>query len=509
MTQQTQRPRRSYAFVWILVLLLFLCELTFAAGIALWYKSDSILPGVRADIGVAMGIDLGGMTPAEAKLALLKAWQAKTVTVHAGDNAWTLPITQLGYQLDADTMVQLAHSQGRTPASVLDLLRTRTPTPVETLWRLEPDIAVTTLRPLVAPLEVPAQDAKIRIAGARVETTPSAGGQAVDLARGLANLEQHAERVLSDGWVDLSVVPIQPQVLELSAAAEQARQLLAGPAISIRLYDPVDDQKLAWHVTPEEIGSVLALETDPKDPAANTWVVDQAKLKELLQQKSESLGAGRYVNPQETLPILNKAITGPRDEIKLRVYHDTREHTVKFGETLSSIANDYGIPYPWIQQANAGLGDNLRAGQKIVIPSQDAMIPLPPVENKRIIVSMKDQKLQAFEDGKLKWDWTISTGIPSSPTSPGVFQVQGRDPNAYANNWDLWMPWFVGFYRPVPTSDFMNGFHGFPKRGGTQLLWTNSLGRPATYGCVLTTTDNAKLLYDWAQDGVIVEVRQG
>jgi hypothetical protein len=90
-----------------------------------------------------------------------------------------------------------------------------------------------------------------------------------------------------------------------------------------------------------------------------------------------------------------------------------------------------------------------------------------------------------------------------------MFQVQGRDPYAYANNWDLWMPWFVGFYRPVPTSDFMNGFHGFPKRGGTQLLWTNNLGKPITYGCVLANTDNAKLLYDWAQDGVIVEVKRG
>ena len=52
MTQQTQRPRRrSYAFVWTLVLLLFLCELTLAAGATLWYKSDAILPGVRADGG--------------------------------------------------------------------------------------------------------------------------------------------------------------------------------------------------------------------------------------------------------------------------------------------------------------------------------------------------------------------------------------------------------------------------------------------------------------------------
>ena len=505
MTQQTQRPRRrSYGFVWTLVLLLFLCELTLAAGATLWYKSDAILPGVEA-----MGVDLGGSTPAEAKLALLKAWQAKTVTVHAGNNAWTLPITQLGYQLDADTMVQQARSQGRTPASVIELLRTQTPAPIETLWKLEPGVAVTALRPLVAPLEVPAQDAKIKIAGARVETTPSSVGQAVDLAGGLARLEQHPERVLSDGWTDLSVVPLQPQVVELRAAAEQAQQLLAGAPISIRLYDPVKNEKLAWQITPAEIGGVLALETDPKDPAAGTWVVDDARLKELLYQESQALGVGRYVNPQETLPILKKAIMGPRDEIKLRVFHDAREHTVKSGETLSSIAEDYGIPYPWIQQVNAGSGDNLRAGQKIVIPSQDEMIPLPPVENKRIVVSIKDQKMQAFEDGKLKWDWPISTGIPSSPTSPGIFQVQSRDPNAYANNWDLWMPWFVGFYRPVPTSDFMNGFHGFPKRGGTQILWTNSIGKPVTYGCVLATNENAKLLYDWAQDGVIVEVKRG
>ena len=261
MTQQTQRPRRrSYAFVWTLVLLLFLCELTLAAGATLWYKSDAILPDVQA-----MGIDLDGMTPAEAKLALLKAWQAKTVTVRAGNNAWTLPITQLGYQLDADTMVQVAHSQGRTPASVVDLLRTRTPAPIETLWKLEPGVAVTALRPLVAPLEVPAQDATVRIDGARAETTPSSVGQAIDLAAGLADLEQHAERVLADGRLTLAVVPLQPQVADLNAVADQARQLLARPPIGIQLYDPINNQKLGWQIVQEEIGGVLALRCRPTD----------------------------------------------------------------------------------------------------------------------------------------------------------------------------------------------------------------------------------------------------
>jgi lipoprotein-anchoring transpeptidase ErfK/SrfK len=503
MTSHTNRPRRrGHALIWGLILVLFLAELIGAAAVALWYTGDTILPGVQA-----MELDLGGMPRGEAGLALVKAWQAKTVMVQAGSKSWTLPVTQLGYQLDAGRMAQLAYEQGRTPATLTALARRQAPAAIAPIWKLDSNVAVATLRPLVAPLEIPALDAAVRITGTQVLETPSAVGQAVDLAGGIADLEQHASQVLADGRLALTVTPLRPQVIELGAAAEQARQLLAG-AITIRLYDPVNDQRLTWQVTRAEIGETLALQIPPGNPAAASWAVDEARLKELLRRKAETLTGDQTINPQEALPLLTKTIMGPRGEIKLRVYHDAKEHLVKAGETLSSIADDYGIPYPWIQQTNPELGDNLRAGQTILIPSQDEMIPLPPVENKRIIVSIKEQKMQAFENGKVKWDWVISTGIASSPTSPGVFQVQSRDPNAYANNWDLWMPWFVGFYRPVPTSDFMNGFHGFPKRGGTLLLWTNSLGKPATYGCVLTTIENAKLLYDWAEDGVIVEVRR-
>jgi len=502
MTRKANRPRkRGHALLWGLILLIFLGELVAAAAAALWYAGDTILPGVQA-----MGRDLGGMSRGEAALALAKDWQARAITVEAGAQRWTLPVTQLGYQLDAGRMAQLAYEQGRAPASLLALLRRQTPAAIAPIWTLDANLAVATLRPLIAPLEKPAQDATVRIAGAQVQVTPSAPGQAIDLAGGMTDLTQHAAQILADGRLVLTVVPLQPQVVELNAAAEAARQLLAG-AINVHLYDPVADQKLTWQVTPAEIGGVLALQAAPQTASA-PWAVDEDKLKELLRQKSETLGPGRYVNPPEALPLLAKSILGPRGDIKLRVYQNAKEHVVKAGETLSSIADDYGVPYPWIQQANPDLGDFVRSGQKITIPSQDEMTPLPPVENKRIIVSIKDQKLQAFENGKVKWDWVISTGIASSPTSPGIFQVQSRDPNAYANNWDLWMPWFVGFYRPVPTSDFMNGFHGFPKRGGTQLLWTNSLGKPATYGCVLTNMENAKLLYDWAEDGVIVEVRR-
>ncbi|MCB0028248.1 MAG: L,D-transpeptidase family protein, partial [Anaerolineales bacterium] len=176
-------------------------------------------------------------------------------------------------------------------------------------------------------------------------------------------------------------------------------------------------------------------------------------------------------------------------------------------ETLSSIGRDYGVPYPWIQEANPQLGDNLAIGQQITIPSVDNFLPLPVVENKRIVVSISEQKMWAYENGQLVFEWVVSTGIDSSPTAPGIFQIQSFEEEAYAGNWNLWMPSFIGIYRPVPTSEFMNGFHGFPTRNGSNLLWTGDLGHPVTYGCVLVSSTNALTLFDWAELGVVVEVR--
>jgi lipoprotein-anchoring transpeptidase ErfK/SrfK len=34
------------------------------------------------------------------------------------------------------------------------------------------------------------------------------------------------------------------------------------------------------------------------------------------------------------------------------------------------------------------------------------------------------------------------------------------------------------------------------------------LGRPASYGCIILTLDDAEQLYNWAEDGVVVEIRE-
>jgi lipoprotein-anchoring transpeptidase ErfK/SrfK len=127
--------------------------------------------------------------------------------------------------------------------------------------------------------------------------------------------------------------------------------------------------------------------------------------------------------------------------------------------------------------------------------------------SKRIVVSISRQRMWVYENGQLLHEWLVSTGIPDSPTWPGVYQVILRERNAYAGNWNLWMPYFVGVYRPIPGAAFTNGFHGFPTRGGGQILWENSLGRRVTYGCILINNQNAAWLFNWAEEGVVVEIQ--
>jgi LysM repeat protein len=314
--------------------------------------------------------------------------------------------------------------------------------------------------------------------------------------------------VIEEGRLQLVMREIQPELVDLSGPVTEANHLLAQP-VAIRAYDPITNETLTWEIDADVWSTWLSLDVQTGDGAARlNWSLDQSQARAYLTEQAGGLGPERYLDLDAAVAAMTAALTSGDWPVRLSIRHQPQQHTVRPGETLSSIGYDYGIPYPWIAQANPNLGDRLAPGQTITIPSPNELLPLPAVENKRLVVSLSEQKMWAYENGTVKWEWPVSTGIASSPTAPGLFQVQSHEPNAYAANWNLWMPNFIGIYRPVPTSDFMNGFHGFPTRNGSTLLWTDDLGRRVTYGCILISSDNAAKLYDWASPGVIVEVKK-
>ena len=192
----------------------------------------------------------------------------------------------------------------------------------------------------------------------------------------------------------------------------------------------------------------------------------------------------------------------------LLIYYQPTSYVVQYGDTTVSIGFKVGMPYWKLLEANPAVAaQGLTVGEAIVIPPRDAMLMLPVVPDKRIVINISQQRAWVYEHGALKWEWAVSTGIDDSPTWPGIYQILSHEGTAYASNWELYMPYFMGVYRPIPGSDFTNGLHGFPTRGGGQLLWESSLGRRVTYGCILLSNTNASLLYDWAENGVVVEIQ--
>ena len=112
--------------------------------------------------------------------------------------------------------------------------------------------------------------------------------------------------------------------------------------------------------------------------------------------------------------------------------------------------------------------------------------------------------MRVYENGVIIWDWITSTGLADSPTANGIFQVIEKEERAYASQWDLWMPYFIGVYEAG--GNVVNGFHELPFLSNGQRLWAGSLGHPASFGCIILGIPDAEVLYNWVEIGVIVVI---
>lgn len=478
--------------------MLLLCALILGGllGYGLAYRSDYILGNVYV-----AGIFVGNQTRATARRTLQDRWLRQSITLADGERQWLVTAADLGLQLDSEQALALAYAYGRNladPVSIVTALTQRLD--IAPRWSYDAGRAAATLTALAPKINTPPIEASLSIVQGQAQATPGQAGRELDVAATLAQWTTLQPQIIATHQAPLALNLVEPAMADLTPFVGQANRVLAAPP-TVRGYDPVRDEWASWVVSAETWAGWLTFQPGPNRLNYN---LDPAGISAFLTAQSASLGEDRYLDPAAAAQISDVLARGQEPAV-LRIYHTPTTHTVQAGETLSSIGMDYGIPYPWIQAANPDL-DTLYAGQVITIPSPDDLIPLPPIPAKRIVVSLGQQHLWAYENGAVKWDWVISTGIPDSPTAPGVFQVQSHELEAYASSWDLYMPYFMGIYLPAPNIDFMNGFHGFPTRDGRNLLWTGNLGTPVTYGCILVSNANVTQLYDWAEAGVVVAV---
>jgi tetratricopeptide (TPR) repeat protein len=124
---------------------------------------------------------------------------------------------------------------------------------------------------------------------------------------------------------------------------------------------------------------------------------------------------------------------------------------------------------------------------------------------KRIEVDVSEQKLTAWDGEKLVYSFVSSTGERGTPTRYGRFSILSKLPEAYGSTWDIRMPYWMGIYWAGGSE---NGIHGLPILSSGQTLWSGYLGQRVSYGCVVLDTWAAKQLYDWAEIGTEVIIRE-
>ncbi len=469
-------------------------------GAVMLYGGNGILNGVQS-----AGVALGGLSVAQAADALSASW-ASSITLRDGERVFPVDPALIGLGLDADATAGAAYAYGRASGGVAAAVRALTGTAhVEPVVQVDEAAMIAGLQALSPQIDRPAVNAGVQLVNGQVQARPAAAGRALDVGVTVAQFQRDAARALADGGIDLVMQPVEPSITDAGPMVAAASALLANP-LSVRAFDPIEGDTADWIVAPQEWSQWLTAEADSSSALGLRLSLEESALRGYLEGQQAQLTGGEYLDVDEAAGAVESAIGAGQTSAVVRVYHHDRQHTVQGGETIISIAWDYGVPYPYIQAANPGV-DNLSPGQTITVPSADNFMDYEPVFGKRIVVSISEQRVRVYENDSLLWDWVASTGISSSPTWPGIYQIISHEPNAYAGNWDLWMPQFMGVYRPIPGADFTNGFHGFPTRSGSQLLWTGNLGTRVTYGCILLGTEQINALYDWAEEGVVVEIQ--
>ncbi len=138
---------------------------------------------------------------------------------------------------------------------------------------------------------------------------------------------------------------------------------------------------------------------------------------------------------------------------------------------------------------------------KIFTVSSDRAAVGRPTEPKSVSVSIRNQRLHAYEYGREVNSFLVSTGTEKMPTPLGNFSVLAKKPTVlyrwsygtnHPDNYDLGVvPWNLLIMPHIY-------IHYAP--------WHNNFGRRVSHGCVNVNLKNIKWIYDWAEVGMPVDV---
>lgn len=455
--------------------------------------------------GVKVGdTEVGGLTVEQAAVRIDNEWNRNRVLlIGHGDQIFEGNPLEFGLWVDPNATARKAYEYGRGSqrwSELTGMLKGTPPPEILPEVVFSPKVAAEQLAQWGELIEVEPGAPTIAFENGKWIAKPGADGIAYDADATLKTLADNPALILRSGYLLLITRPVSSLVNPLQQKLNEMQARLDSPLL-VHAYDPISDDTLEWSVPRELLASWLQPEIVNGELSIT---LAESGFGAYIDSLEKELTDGRsFILPAVAYNLTERWQTGQAYTVIIR--HPPTLYDVQAGDTLLKIAWNTGIPFWVILQANPGMDmENIPEGQAIKLPSKNDLLSYPVVVGKRLVLSITDQRLRVFENGSQIKEFVISTGIDRSPTQPGIFQVQTHELEAYASVWDLYMPHFIGIYEAWP--GFMNGFHGLPKLSNGTRLWASILGKPASFGCIILTLEDAEWLYTWAEKGVVVEI---
>ncbi len=219
-----------------------------------------IFPGVTV-----AGVDISGLNPAEAAVKLNQTLSFPIngkVILRDGDRIWVVSPAELGMVFDASSSAQAAYRLGRSGGlfgALTGQIRARSQGQnVSPVIVLDQRVAYAYLQSLSSQINQPVREASLRLDGTNVIAEPGQIGRVLDVDATILYLTAQLQ-TFRDGEVPLVIREQVPQVMDVSAQADMARQILSGP-LRIVVPNATDGDPGPWFFEPPVLANMLVVQ---------------------------------------------------------------------------------------------------------------------------------------------------------------------------------------------------------------------------------------------------------
>ena len=269
--------------------------------------------------GVYLGwINLSGQTPEAAADLLRKEFDypsAGRIVLQYDELSWSTTPSELGLFFSPNHNAEQAFNAGREGtltqrfAAQIQILRhglTLDPTFV-----LDEKTGVRLLEMIADQMDQPVIEASLELEGLDVIVQPGQIGREMDIA---ASLEVAALQMesLQNGSIPLIVTETYPDILDVSAQAELARQILSHP-LTLGIPEAAPDDPGPWTIPPEKLVEMMIIERiSTENGEAFRIALDPEQLRAYLKNREsrinrESVNAQMYFDDETRELVLIEA----------------------------------------------------------------------------------------------------------------------------------------------------------------------------------------------------------